>query len=315
MRSLIITACLFFSAFSSIPSNQNKIENVNIQQEEIKAELTENEINPVKITFEEDSEETIKEDSEETFREEPIINFIVTDEKVYATCSVNVRSKPTVESDKLGTLSTGNEIKRIGIGDNGWSKVIYKDKECYINSKYLSKDKPVVEEKVDISFNPDNYFIKKEGNVSDYYIIKAESYWNKIPVNVRQYLINGGIQIYVTDTNLAKRFYDGIYSSIQGVTVYDTKTCYIEDREKCMSEAVIHECGHVFDSLLCYITMDSEFLDIYYEEKDLFGEAYAATNPSEYFAESFQRFILDPEKSQKNTPNTYQFMMDLISRV
>ena len=96
MRSLIITACLFFSAFSSIPSNQNKIENINIQQEEVKAELTENEINPVKITFEEDSEET--------FREEPIINFIVTDEKVYATCSVNVRSKPTVESDKLGTL-------------------------------------------------------------------------------------------------------------------------------------------------------------------------------------------------------------------
>ena len=61
--------------------------------------------------------------------------------------------------------------------------------------------------------------------------------------------------------------------------------------------------------------MDSEFLNIYYEEKDLFGEAYAATNPSEYFAESFQKVILNPKDCQNNTPKTYQFFIDLMNGI
>ena len=38
-------------------------------------------------------------------------------------------------------LNTGDSIKRTGYSD-GWSRVVYKDKECYVMSEFLSKEDP-----------------------------------------------------------------------------------------------------------------------------------------------------------------------------
>ena len=66
------------------------------------------------------------------------------DETVYAKSTVNVRKGPSTDYDKVGSLSTGDSVKRIGIGDNGWSKVIYKDEERFVHNDYLTTTKPVV---------------------------------------------------------------------------------------------------------------------------------------------------------------------------
>lgn len=64
-------------------------------------------------------------------------------ETVYATTAVNVRTGPGTSYDRITTLRFGEAVQRIGIGNNGWSKVIYKGEEAYIYSIYLSATVPI----------------------------------------------------------------------------------------------------------------------------------------------------------------------------
>ena len=62
-------------------------------------------------------------------------------DKVYITDTVNVRTNYTATSKKLGTLKRGATVKRIGVVSNGWTKIIFKNKNAYVSSKYISVKK------------------------------------------------------------------------------------------------------------------------------------------------------------------------------
>ncbi len=71
--------------------------------------------------------------------------FAAADETVYVTGSqVNLRKFPSAQGEVLGKLEKGVSLKRTGYSDS-WSRVVYQDKECYISSQYVSKDKPAQE--------------------------------------------------------------------------------------------------------------------------------------------------------------------------
>ena len=61
----------------------------------------------------------------------------VVNQIVRTTDTVNVRSSDSEEADKIGKAQAGTELKRIEDRVNGWSKVIFEDKEAYIKSDYL----------------------------------------------------------------------------------------------------------------------------------------------------------------------------------
>lgn len=66
------------------------------------------------------------------------------EEIVYITFSVNIRKGPGVEYETIDFLNTGEPVIRIGTENNSdWSKIIYKEKEGYIPSNYLSVTKPI----------------------------------------------------------------------------------------------------------------------------------------------------------------------------
>lgn len=68
--------------------------------------------------------------------------FASVDETVYVTGDqVNLRKSPSVSADVVKTLNKGTELKRSGISES-WSRVKYENQDCYISSKYISKDKP-----------------------------------------------------------------------------------------------------------------------------------------------------------------------------
>lgn len=74
------------------------------------------------------------------------ISFETVDETIYAQGdNVNLRSKPDSTSEKITAFNKGEELKRIGRSEK-WSKVMYKDKEAYISSEFVSTQKPKVEE-------------------------------------------------------------------------------------------------------------------------------------------------------------------------
>ena len=70
------------------------------------------------------------------------IKFTEVDEKVYGIIRVNIRSGPSTKYKILGVLATGESIQRVGIGNNGWSKVLYQDQVAYMYTAYLSTSKP-----------------------------------------------------------------------------------------------------------------------------------------------------------------------------
>lgn len=73
--------------------------------------------------------------------------FKAVNETVYATEKVNIRESYSATSTKLGQLTKGQSVTRIGVGQgevSDWSQVRLSDgRTAYISSKYLSTTKPV----------------------------------------------------------------------------------------------------------------------------------------------------------------------------
>lgn len=68
------------------------------------------------------------------------IQFSTVNEKVTAKDKVNLRSIPSTErKDSLiiTQLQNGDVATRVGVSDNGWSKLIYNGTTCYAVSRYL----------------------------------------------------------------------------------------------------------------------------------------------------------------------------------
>ena len=75
--------------------------------------------------------------------EEAGVTFTTVDEIVYATTALNVRTGPGLDYEILATMSRGESIRRTGIGDNGWSRVLYKGEVAYMYTQFLSTRDPV----------------------------------------------------------------------------------------------------------------------------------------------------------------------------
>lgn len=76
---------------------------------------------------------------------EKLPSYREVNETVWATADVNIRKGPGTEYEKVGNLSANSSIKRVGIGDNKWSKVEYNGEVCYISSNYLTTEEPYIE--------------------------------------------------------------------------------------------------------------------------------------------------------------------------
>lgn len=85
----------------------------------------------------------------------PTVQYTEKEEAVYAVTMVNIRKGPGTQYGIVGTLDTDDEILRIAIGSNGWSKVKYKDTVCYISSDYLTAVKPVYQSSERIVVDPE----------------------------------------------------------------------------------------------------------------------------------------------------------------
>lgn len=89
-----------------------------------------------------DSPQTVAEETQPAETETPVeseetpqnqaVNQIVR-----TTDTVNVRSSDSEEADKIGKVQAGIELRRVEERVNGWSKVIFEDREAYIKSDYL----------------------------------------------------------------------------------------------------------------------------------------------------------------------------------
>lgn len=59
------------------------------------------------------------------------------DTQIQSVSSVNVRSGPGTDFEKIGGLTNGETVVMDGICDNGWVRVRFDDKEGYVSMSYL----------------------------------------------------------------------------------------------------------------------------------------------------------------------------------
>lgn len=64
------------------------------------------------------------------------------DEWVYASSAVNIRAKWNADSQIVGSLNANDQVHRVAILDNGWSKISYNSEYVYVNSDYLTTKRP-----------------------------------------------------------------------------------------------------------------------------------------------------------------------------
>lgn len=78
------------------------------------------------------------------------LTFADCNETVYATGNVNLRSGPSTDYEKVGSMGTGESVTRTGIGTgdySSWSRVMLNDGAIvYVSSNYISTNKPVVQQ-------------------------------------------------------------------------------------------------------------------------------------------------------------------------
>ena len=74
--------------------------------------------------------------------ESPVETFADVDETVYAISTVNVRTEPNTDALILGSLAYAESVQRTGVGNKGWSRVIYNGMEAYVYASYLSTTNP-----------------------------------------------------------------------------------------------------------------------------------------------------------------------------
>ena len=156
-------------------------------------------------------------------------------------------------------------------------------------------------------------YIKTEGNISKDLISYLDLKLSCIPENLLSSYFNLGGIILITDKDISKTYYSEYnFGNIIGLHDARRNIIYMSNSEYAIDSALIHEFGHVLDSLSDWDSMNQDFLKIFNQEKDSFEvESYDnhyKSNEREFFAEVFQEYILHPAICKSSAPNAFNFV-------
>lgn len=70
------------------------------------------------------------------------VTFTSTNDTIYATANVYIRSSYSTSSTKIAKVSSGTALTRTGIGSNGWDRVSYNGGTYYVYAKYFTTTEP-----------------------------------------------------------------------------------------------------------------------------------------------------------------------------
>lgn len=137
-----------------------------------------------------------------------------------------------------------------------------------------------------------------------------------VPAALREQFQNQGWRMYCTTKNLDRSYFGGQFGAVMGVTLYDDRLIYIEDRNDAVTEAPVHEFGHYYDYSLGFISHKGTFGSIFRAEQQAFRRAYGVPgyfNEEELFAEAFWRYLTtDKAAFQAAVPQLYGFFQGLL---
>lgn len=156
-------------------------------------------------------------------------------------------------------------------------------------------------------------YIATEGAIDDSTVEYLNSKLKLIPEKlVLKYFEQNG-KILLTDKDISNTYYKE-YNFGNVIGIHDAKKniVYISNSEHAIDNALIHEFGHVLDSLTSWESMSTTFINIFNSEKDTLDvysvDNHYKKNEREFFAEAFQQYILDSEGCKSSAPLSYDFI-------
>ena len=131
---------------TSVPSETVSIEESTSSPETVTHEETPSATETEAVETESETADDVTVTEETAFPEE--IGIIEMDAIMYAITSVNERKEPSADSEKIGSLSIGEEVHVTGqTKDEQWYRIeISGIDEGFVASQYLSNDKPIIEQ-------------------------------------------------------------------------------------------------------------------------------------------------------------------------
>ena len=154
MVATLLTGCGGSATTDTEPTENTEVESIVETTESTETEIVEEteltEVVESTVTVETEtpaSEETESEvvdtTSEETEPEKPAYTYTDMDKTMWAKSSVNVRSLPSTDGEKLGGLSARQEVHVTGqCNETGWYRIDYNGNVAYVSDSYLVNEKP-----------------------------------------------------------------------------------------------------------------------------------------------------------------------------
>lgn len=259
--------------------------------------------------------------------------------------SKDIVSEEEKESEKKSDLKKGFELASGNVFLLE-SSVLYLDDNCS-KAGYKLPTKTSLEkvgqkgEIFQVSYDGKSFFIPSsrctdtlmdfdwsfglEGTVSNESILTVDTSLQKLPLFIKDSFVNDGWTFLIDSANINEKYHEGRAAyEIAGLTSYMNKQIYFGNYGERLKKAVIHEFGHYYDYRLIpgegnKFSESQEFQKIFAEESsnlifiDEVLSQHAQERASEFFAESFQQYFLNPELLQEHCPQTYDMFDHLIT--
>ena len=163
-------------------------------------------------------------------------------------------------------------------------------------------------------------FIKVEGSVDDNIVIYLKKKLNLIPDNILSSYFDKGGTILLTSKNISETYYSKYdFGEIVGLHDANKNVVYMSNSEYAIDYALVHEFGHVLDSLTGWDSMKADFKNIFNKEKDTLDvysiDEHYKSNEREFFAEVFQEYIINPDSCESSAPEAFQFIKNKINEI
>ena len=159
-----------------------------------------------------------------------------------------------------------------------------------------------------------------DGRVAAQLLQQTDARMAEIPDCINNLLAEEGWKIYVTDKNLSRTYFNGMYRSVAGVTRFREKKVEFESRSHAINYAYAHEIGHAFDAHFGNISYTDAWKAIYNEEKNTYyqhdasGNCYEISSPVELFTSVFRDCLISPQTCRQTAPIAYAFVQTLINQ-
>lgn len=157
--------------------------------------------------------------------------------------------------------------------------------------------------------------INAEEYITDEQILKTYEAFNSLPFKMKKEFFNTGWIIILKRMISEQKRTVGLCDSFN-------KTIYVSGTAKLMDETLLHEFGHFLDHKEKYISKSDKFKEIYEKEKYyarmIYGKKdnykYVVSVSSEYFADMFKMYLIQPDRLKYNVPKTYCFIDEIVHK-